>query len=142
FKFSDVLLLKSREVLTLIDRLGARALAQAVAGLPDAERDGFLARLNPAQRQVTARLAAAVATRALNEADAKTLIASFGADADPSEGLRSAGAQRLARASLAQSPEFAARLVERHPGALGQLLLKWIREERPRISGRIDGGRT
>ncbi|MBX5483687.1 MAG: hypothetical protein IRZ16_17835 [Myxococcaceae bacterium] len=142
FKFSDVLLLKSREVLTLCDRLGARALAQAIAGLAEADRDGLLSRLKPDQRQLAAKHASAAAARALTALDAKQLLGIYGAEKDPSLALTSAGAQRLARAALAQSPEFAARLVERHPGPLGQLLLKWIREERPRVTGRIDGGRT
>lgn len=142
FKFSDVLLLKSREVLTLCDRLGARALGQPIAGLGEAERDSFLGRLKPDQRQLAAKAATAMAARALAPDDAAKLLAMYGSEKDPSMAVTSAGAQRLARASLAQSPEFAARLVERHPGALGQLLLKWVREERPRVTGKVDGGRT
>ncbi len=142
FKFSDLLLLKSREVLTVCDRLGARALAQALAGLPPEAREDFLGRLRPDQRQLAARAATGAAARALNPDDARTLLDLYGAQKEPVDALRSAGAQRLARAALAQSPEFAARLVERHPGAFGQLLLRWIREERPRVSGRMDGGRA
>lgn len=142
FKFSDLLLLKSREVLTVCDRLGARSLALAIAGLPEQEREAFLARLNPDQRHFAAKLATHASARALRPEDARQLLAVHHGEKDPAAAIRSAGAQRLARASLAQSPEFAARLMERHPGPFGALLLKWIREERPRITGRVDGGRT
>jgi hypothetical protein len=142
FKFSDLLLLKSREILTVCDRLGARSLAQAIAGLPAPAREEFLNRLHPDQRQLAARAATAAAARALNEEDARTLLAVHGGDKEPPDAIRSAGAQRLARACLAQSPEFAARVVERHPGPFSQLLVRWIREERPRVTGRIDGGRA
>ncbi len=46
--------------------------------------------------------------------------------------MRSAGAQRLARACIAQSPEFAIKLIDRHPSELGRLLSKWVKEERNR----------
>ena len=59
---------------------------------------------------------------------------------EPSAGMRSAGAQRLARAALAQSPEFAARLIERNAGEFGKLLIRWTREERNKAV-RGDGGR-
>ena len=59
----------------------------------------------------------------------------------PADAVRSAGAQRLARACVAQSPELAARLLERHRGTFGQSLMRWVREERAK--GRPgDGGRT
>ncbi len=142
FKFSDLLLLKSRELVTVADRLGARALAQAIAALPEPERVAFLEKLRPDQRQVAQKVVAAAISRALLEEDGRQLLALHGAEVDPAEAIRSAGAQRLARAALAQSPEFATRLVERNPGPFGQLLSKWMREERSRVTGRVDGGRT
>ncbi len=142
FKFSDLLLLKSRELVTVADRLGARALAQAIAALPEPDREAFLATLRPDQRQVAQRRVEAALPRALLEKDGRKLLALHGGDVDPAEAIRSAGAQRLARAAIAQSPEFATRLVDRNPGAFGQLLQKWIREEHPKVTGRVDGGRT
>ncbi len=142
FKFSDLLLLKSRELLTVCDRLGVRALAQAMAGLPSAEREELFNKLGPDLRPLAVRASQAAAQRPLSEGDARSLIAMHAGDREPSDAVRSAGAQRLARACLAQSPEFAARIVERHPGAMGQLLVRWIREERPKVNGRIDGGRA
>ncbi len=60
---------------------------------------------------------------------------------NPSLGLRSAGVQRLARACVAQAPEFGPRLVERFPGDLGKVLGRWLKEERNRpVKG--DGGRV
>ncbi len=142
FKFSDLLLLKSRELLTVCDRLGVRALAQAMAGLPQAEREVFLGKLGPDLRPLAVRASQAGAQRPLGESDARALIALHAGEREPTDAVRSAGAQRLARACLAQSPEFASRIVERHPGPMGQLLVRWIREERPRVNGRIDGGRA
>lgn len=142
FKFSDVLLLQQRELLSVCDHIGARALAPAVAGLSDADREAFLGGLAPDQRQLVAKYVAATGSRRLEETDAKELLEVHNVRKGPSEALRSAGAQRLARACLAQSAEFAARLLERYRGEFGQLLGKWVREERSKAVNRGDGGRT
>ena len=140
FKFTDLLMLQSRELLTIADRMGARALATAIAGLPDAERDAFLAPLPPDQRSLAQRASDAGKARKLTEEDSRTVLEMHNALKEPSVGMRSAGAQRLARAALAQSPEFCARLIERNPGDFGKLLIRWTREERNKAV-RGDGGR-
>lgn len=141
FKFTDILLLHARELVTLCDRMGARALATAIAGLPEEERKAFFDALSPDQRTLAMRASEAGADRRLNVDDAKTILSLYDAQKRPSTGMRSAGVQRLARACLAQSPEFAARMLERQSGEIGKLLAKWVREERHRpIRG--DGGRA
>lgn len=140
FKFSDLLTLQSRELLTIADRMGARALATAIAGLPDADRDTFLAALPPDQKSLAQRASDAGKSRKLTEEDSRTVLEMHNAIKEPSAGMRSAGAQRLARAALAQSPEFAARLLERNAGEFGKLLIRWMREERNKPV-RGDGGR-
>lgn len=142
FKFSDVLLLQSRELLTVCDHLGARALAAALAGLPEAECQAFIDALPPDQRQLCERFVAGAAQRRLDERDAREVLQSHDAAKSSSDAIRSVGAQRLARACLAQSAEFAARLLERYRGEFGQLLGKWVREERQRAVNRGDGGRS
>ncbi len=140
FKFSDLITLQSRELLTIADRMGARALATAIAGLPDADRDAFLAALPPDQRSLAQRASDAGKARKLTDEDSRTVLEMHNALKEPSNGMRSAGAQRLARAALAQAPEFAARLIERNPGEFGKVLIRWIREERNKPV-RGDGGR-
>ncbi len=142
FKFSDVALLQTRELLALCDRLGTRGLGTAIAGLPEEKRQAFLAPLPPDLRKTVERAIAAFADRALGPEDAEALIALHKGDEQPAEAIRSAGAQRLARACLAQSPEFSARVIEKHSGDLGKLLAHWSREERTRISKGADAGRT
>jgi len=142
FKFSDVLLLQTRELLTLADHMGGRALGPAMAGLVTADREEFLGRLPPDLRQLADRTIEHLSERKMADADAKDLIAVHAGERGPAEAVRSAGAQRLARACLAQSPEFAARLVERQRGEFGALLVKWVREERAKAVNRGDGGRT
>lgn len=140
FRFTDLLTLQQRELLALVDRMGARVLATAVAGLAEGERQGFFSQLPPDQRALAVRAAEAGQARRLSERDAKLVLEMHGAIESPSAGMRSAGVQRIARACLAQSPEFAQRMVERHHGELGRLLQRWVREERPKpIKG--DGGR-
>lgn len=141
FRFSDVLMMPQREVLSICDRMGARVLATAVAGLDDAEREAFLAKLAPDQRTLASRAAEAGKVRKLSDADARTVLEMHGALEDPSMGMRSAGAQRVIRAALAQAPEFAQRLSERHQGHdLGKLLARWLKEEKGKpMKG--DGGR-
>lgn len=141
FKFVDILNLQPRELLTLCDRMGARALATALAGVAAGERDSFLQALPPDQRDLASRAAAAGESRKLPEERAHAVLESYGAHQSPKDALRNAGAQRIARACLAQSPEFAARLVERHGGELGRLLARWVRQERGRAP-RGDGGRA
>ncbi|MCA3013029.1 MAG: hypothetical protein INH41_11610 [Myxococcaceae bacterium] len=141
FRFTDLLTMSPREVISICDRMGARVLATAVAGLSDADRESFLGRLPPDQRTLAARAAEAGRARRLSEADAKTVLELHGALEDPSGGLRSAGAQRVVRASVAQSPDFAQRLGERHAGhELGKVFRRWLKEEKGKpVKG--DGGR-
>ena len=142
FKFSDLLSLETRELLTVCDRLGIRSMATALAGLPAEEREGLLNGLGPDQRRAVAKAIHSVFDRPLGEDEARTAMAVHGNwEEDAGAALRSAGTQWVARACLAQSPEFAARLVERHRGELARLLVQWIREERRRApSG--DAGRA
>jgi flagellar motor switch protein FliG len=141
FRFTDLIMMPPREILSICDRMGARVLATTVAGLGDSERDEFLAKLPPDQRSLAAKAAEAGRARRLTEGDAKTVLEIHGALENPSVGLRSAGAQRVMRAAVAQGPEFAQRLTERHAGhELGKLLIRWFKEEKAR-SVKGDGGR-
>lgn len=140
FKFSDLLTMQQRELLTICDRMGARALATAIAGLPDDEQQKLFGAMPPDQKSLAQRASEAGKARKLTEGDSRTVLEMYGAMENPSAGLRSAGAQRLARACLAQSQEFAIKIIDRHPGELGKLLSKWVKEERNRPL-RGDGGR-
>ncbi len=142
FKFSDVLQLQQRELLTVCDRLGARVLGPAMAGLPDAERDAFFEPLPPDLKLLAGKSVQANAPRKLPEEDARAQLALHEAEKSPAGAIRSAGVQRLARACVAQSPEFAARMLEKYRGEFGALLARWVREERVRPTARGDGGRT
>ncbi len=142
FKFADVLQLQQRELLTMCDRLGARVLGPALAGLPDAEREALLEPLPPDLKLLATKAVAANAPRKLPEEDARAQLEQHDGLTRPAGALRSAGAQRLARACVAQSPEFAARMLEKYRGEFGSLLAKWVREERVRPTARGDGGRT
>ena len=140
FRFTDLSMMQQREILAVADRMGARVLATAVAGLPEEDRQAFFTRLPPDQRQLAARAAEAGASRRLTEKDAKLVLEMHGALENPSQGMRSAGVQRIVRACYAQSPEFAQRFAERHQGEIGKLLNRWLREEKGKpVKG--DGGR-
>ena len=141
FKFSDLLTLQQRDLLTICDRMGARALATAFAGLPDEEQAKVFSALPPDQRSLAQRASEAGKARKLTEGDSRTVLEMYDALSNPSAGMRSAGAQRLARACLAQNQEFAVKLIDRHPGELGKLLSRWTREEKNRPL-RGDGGRA
>lgn len=142
FKFSDVLILQARELLSICDRMGARALSTAMAGLAEPEREAFFAALPPDQRTLAQKAAEAGRSRALSETDARAVLEMHGGLKDPSQGMRGAGVQRLARACLAQGAEFATRVVDQHPGELGRLLGRWVREELNRPPSQGDGGRA
>lgn len=141
FKFSDLITLQQREILTICDRMGARALATAMAGLPEEEQQKLFNALPPDQKSLAQRATEAGKSRKLTEGDSRTVLEMYGAVENPSAGMRSAGAQRLARACLAQSTDFAIKLIDRHPGELGKLLSRWVKEERNRPV-RGDGGRA
>ncbi|QSQ18680.1 hypothetical protein JY651_25290 [Pyxidicoccus parkwayensis] len=142
FKFSDVLQLQQRELLTVCDRLGARVLGPAMAGLPDAERDALVEPLPPDLRLLATKAVTANAPRKLPEEDARAQLEVHDGLKNLGGAIRSAGVQRLARACVAQSPEFAARMLEKYRGEFGALIAKWVREERIRPTARGDGGRT
>jgi hypothetical protein len=78
----------------------------------------------------------------LTEKDARLVLEMHAALENPSQGMRSAGVQRIARACVAQSPDFAQRMSERFQGQsdLGKLLVRWVKEERGRPV-KADGGR-
>ena len=140
FRFTDLAMMPQREILAVADRMGARVLATAIAGLPEGDRQTFLTALPPDQRQLATRAAEAGASRRLTEKDAKLVLEMHGALENPSLGMRSAGVQRIVRACYAQSPEFAQRFAERHQGEMGKLLNRWLREEKGKpVKG--DGGR-
>ncbi|MFZ5441664.1 MAG: hypothetical protein ACOZQL_16805 [Myxococcota bacterium] len=140
FRFTDLIMLQQRDIFAVADRMGARVLATAVAGLSDEDRTAFFGKLPPDQRNLAARAAEAGAARRLTEKDAKLVLEMHGALENPSLGMRSAGVQRIIRACYAQGAEFAQRFAERHPGDLGKLLTRWLREEKGKpIKG--DGGR-
>ncbi|KFA89536.1 hypothetical protein [Archangium violaceum] len=142
FKFTDVLLLQTRELLTMCDRLGARVLGPALAGIPDGTREPAFAVLPPHLRQLATRAVTANAPRKLAEEDAQAQLELYGGIDNLAAAIRGAGVHRLARASVAQSAEFASRLVEKHRSEFGQMLAKWVREERAKPTTRGDGGRT
>ncbi|MBN8231374.1 hypothetical protein JYK02_28070 [Corallococcus macrosporus] len=142
FKFADVLNLQTRELLTVSDRLGARVLGPALAGLPEEELNGLMESLPPDLLQLASKSVAANAPRKLPEEDARAQINLHEGFTRLAGAIRSAGVQRLSRACVAQSPEFAARMLEKHRGEFGHLLAKWVREERSRPTARGDGGRT
>ncbi|MEN9797039.1 MAG: hypothetical protein RL653_735, partial [Pseudomonadota bacterium] len=142
WKFSDLLMLKPRELYTLADRQGCRALATAFAALLAEEQAQLLGTLPPEISQLAQRAIAAAAGRELPQADARALLSQHGVESSPLEGIRSAGIQRLARACLAQGPEFAARLLERHRPPFAPVFQKWMNDERTRAAARGDGGRT
>jgi hypothetical protein len=142
FKFTDVLLLQTRELLTMCDRLGARVLGPSLAGIPDGEREPAFAVLPPHLRQLATRAVTANAPRKLAEEDARAQLDLYGGMNNLASAIRGAGVHRLARASVAQSAEFASRLVEKHRSEFGQTLAKWVREERAKPTTRGDGGRT
>jgi hypothetical protein len=82
------------------------------------------------------------APRKLAEQDARAQLDLYGGMDNLASAIRGAGVHRLARASVAQSAEFASRLVEKHRSEFGQTLAKWVREERAKPTTRGDGGRT
>ncbi len=140
FRFTDLAMMQQREILAVADRMGARVLATAVAGLTEEDRQTFFTKLPPDQRQLAARAAEAGASRRLTEKDARLVLEMHGALENPSTGMRSAGVQRIVRACYAQSVEFAQRFAERHQGEIGKLLNRWLREEKGKpVKG--DGGR-
>lgn len=140
FRFTDIMVMPSREILALVDRMGARVLATAVAGLGVDERERLLGKLTPDQRVLAARAAEVGAERRLSEADANLAFEIHGGLNQPSLCLHSAGAQRLIRACYAQSADFAARFASRHQDELGAVLSRWLRDEKRRpVKG--DGGR-
>lgn len=142
WKFSDLLLVKPRELYTLCERQGVRALGIAFAALPKEEREQAFATLSADLRAMAQKATDAAQGRSLSGPDALSLLKMHGWEGSPVEAIRSAGIQRLARACMSQSPDFAARMVERHRPPFSQIFQKWLSDERTRNAARGDGGRA
>lgn len=138
FKLSDLFVLAGRELWALCDCLGAKALATAVAGLPQTARDEFLKSLPADQRALCAKAAAAATGRRLESADAREVIQGAVAGRSPSDAVRHAGVRRLARAARSQSPDFAAQLLDRHKNDFGKAFGRGLREEEKQPARRGD----
>lgn len=141
FRFADLRQIAGRELLTLIDRLGIRALGAALAGVDPTVREGMLATLSPELPPLVQRAIVQSESRKLLPEDSAELLALHQGQKRPLDALRSAGAQRLMRAAMAQSPEFAAAIVERFRMEAGIYLNRWHKEEKARTIQRGDGGR-
>lgn len=142
WKFSDVLLLKPREIYTVVERQGVRALGIAFTAMPKEDREAAFAQLPPDLRNMAQRATEAAEKRALSGNDAQALLKLHGFEKNPLEGIRSAGVQRLARACMAQSPDFAARMQERHRPPFVTMFQKWVNDDRTKNAARGDGGRA
>lgn len=143
FRFSDLRLLQGRELLTLTQQLGLKALSSALAGLDENIRMEFIAGLPPELRVPAAQFAEAAQPRKLLPEDAPELIALHQQGGNsPLDAVVSAGAQRVIRAAMAQSLEFASGLLERHRAELPASFMRWFKEERGRTFDRGDGGRA
>lgn len=129
FLFADVLQLTAKDLLTFSDHLGADDLGPALAGVEASRREELLKALTAEQRTLAAKAATASAARKLPPEQAEAALAEIAGD-DPRHLVRRAGLRRLVRACLAESPEFASRLAERHRDELGRLLVAAIRSER------------
>ncbi|MBS2032832.1 MAG: hypothetical protein JST54_33470 [Deltaproteobacteria bacterium] len=137
FLFPDVHNLSAKDLLTLADHLGADELGPALAGLEPAARDELLKGFSAEQRALAAKVAGSSAARRLPGPEAEAMVKDYVGE-DPRHAVRRAGLRRLVRACLAESPEFASRLAERHRDELGRMLIGGIRAER--VHGRPKNG--
>jgi hypothetical protein len=129
FLFPDVLQLTAKDLLTLSDHLGADELGPALAGVEAPRREELLRTLTAEQRTLAAKASSASEARKLPVQEAAAALDDLAGD-DPRHLVRRGGLRRLVRACLAESPEFASRLAERHRDELGRLLVAAIRSER------------
>ncbi|MGI5864253.1 MAG: hypothetical protein ACOX6T_19655 [Myxococcales bacterium] len=131
FAIVDLLVLSSGELICLADVLGAKWLSPLVAPLPDEAREAFLKQLPPDQRLQLARAIQDRPPARRTEAEAaREAVKRLVEGIEPHQALRMAGLRRIARACLAQSPELAARLIEKQRGELGRQIARCVSEER------------
>ena len=129
FLFPDVLNLSAKDLLTLADHLGGEELGPALAGLDAAQRDALIKTFAAEQRALAAKAAGGSSARKLPVKEAEALLNELVGE-DGRHAVRRGGLRRLVRACLAESPEFASRLAERHRDELGRMLISSIRLER------------
>ncbi|MGC4116334.1 MAG: hypothetical protein QM765_17515 [Myxococcales bacterium] len=138
---SDLMVMPTKDLLFLADVLGARSLSNVLAPLPDTEREDVLKQLAPEQRQVAARPADPNAARKLNVERARNILDKHFRELEPKRAVRLMGVRRVAKACLAQSNEFAARVIEQHRDELGRQLAHFVSEERQKGSRGDPGAR-
>lgn len=141
FAFKDLPLLKVRELVTLIDRMGARALGTALSGAPEDLRKKILDALPPDQRAMSERAAEAGAARALSAEQAQGVFDMYALVAQPSAGVRSAGVHRLAKAAWAEGEGFVEQLGALLPPDLKKVFRHWVELEAGK-KAKGDGGRA
>jgi hypothetical protein len=127
FLFSDVVALSTRELMVLVNEVGARELAPMLASLPPSERAEFLASIPAAER--AACLRSATAEGDLGELRARQELKER-SQGDARHVVRRVGMQLLARACVGQSVELASRLIEKHKDQVRRLLIHAVRVER------------
>lgn len=137
FLFQDLLNLSAKDLLTLADHLGADEIGPALAGIDPARREGLLKQFSAEQRALAGKSAASHATRKLAPEQASAFLEDLAGE-DPRHTVRRAGLRRLVRACLAESPEFASRVAERHRDELGRMLIASIRLVR--AEGKVRNG--
>ncbi|HEY3446424.1 MAG TPA: hypothetical protein VGK67_08660 [Myxococcales bacterium] len=141
FSMSDLMVMPSKDLLYLADVLGARSLSNVLAPLPDAEREEVLKKLAPEQRQVASKPVDPSAGRRLNVERARNILDKHFRELEPKRAVRLMGVRRIAKACLAQSGEFAARVIEQHRDELGRQLAHFVSEERQKGSRGDPGAR-
>jgi hypothetical protein len=131
FSVFDLLLLSAGDLLTLADHLGARVIAPMVEALAPSEREELLRALPPDQRHLLQHtLQSRQPGRRHDPAVAREALARAAEGGELRHAMRLSGIRRIARACIAQSPELAARVIEKQRGDLGRHLARCVSEER------------
>ncbi len=128
FTATDLLIVPSRDLAFVADTLGSQSLAALLVTLPIQECDSIMARLSPEQRVVARKQLDCPETSVLHVQVSEEFLSD--SQEDFAKEVRRLGIQAIARACLAQSTEFSARVIEEHRDSFGRQLAELVSLER------------
>lgn len=122
----DLTMLSTPSLTLLVDMLGASEIAVAVASLAPEAPGLFAAQLSAISGRALEEACQNVADEEKMHPDAaRDWLAKMGDVQDLKNLVRRAGVKRLARACLAEGPEFLDRIARKHPSSIGRALASW-----------------
>ena len=140
FQFADLINLTTPSLILVCERLGALEIAKSLRLISPGKRPAWAEKMPAHVRGTLEKMAQSTGPLMLPEGRLQAVEATLSIK-EWNEGVLTLGIHCIARSALAHSPEYSARLIERHRGTFGQQLAQAVREERKKTSSTAEDER-